>query len=179
MIEKVVLENGRMYYYGSFYPLPLKYFNIFTYYNKQMALRFDLVLSYWIFAWYLLYITQVITYSPKLIIILGIIENMIVLLLMFYYGSNITTITYFIVVNLFIKIIPFYTLRNEKIQLREIKGTFVFLLVYLTWVYTNGQSVITYYKNILESLIHNKNETPFIALITKIKSSLKNKYRNK
>ena len=144
-----------------------------------MALRFDLVLSYWIFAWYLFYITKIILYSPKLIIILGIIENMIVLLLMFYYGSNITTITYFIVVNFFIKIIPFYTLRNEKIQLREIKGTFVFLLVYLTWVYINGQSVITYYKNILDSLIHNKNETPFIALITKIKSSLKNKYRNK
>jgi uncharacterized membrane protein len=98
---------------------------------------------------------------------------------MFYYGSNVTTITYFIVVNLFIKIIPFYTLKNEKIQSREIKGSIIFLLIYLVWVYINGQSVITYYKNILDSLIHNKNETPFIALISKIKSSLKNKYKNK
>ena len=144
-----------------------------------MALRFDLVLSYWIFAWYLLYITKIVSYSPKLMLFLGIIENSLVLLLMFYYGSNITTITYFIVVNLFIKVIPFYTLINEKMQSREVKGTIIFLLIYLVWVYINGQSVITYYKNIINSLIHNKNETPFIALITKIKSSLKNKYRNK
>jgi uncharacterized membrane protein len=100
-------------------------------------------------------------------------------MLMFYYGSNTTTITYFIVVNLFIKIIPFYTLRNEKIKLREIKGACVFLIMYLVWVYINGKYVITYYKHILDSLIHNKNETPFIALMTKITSSLKNKYRNK
>ena len=139
-----------------------------------MSLRFDLVLSYWIFAWYLLYITKVISYSPKLVIIFGIIENIIVLMLMFYYGSNTTTITYFIVVNFFIKIIPFYTLRNEKIKLREIKGTCVFLIMYLVWVYINGKYVITYYKNMLDSLIHNKNETPFIALMTKITSSLKN-----
>jgi len=144
-----------------------------------MALRFDLVLSYWIFAWYLLYIIKVISYSPKLMILLGIIENTLLLLIMFYYGSNMKTITYFIVVNLFIKIIPFYTLKNEKIQSREIKGSIIFLLIYLAWVYINGQSVIKYYKNILDSLIHNKNETPFIALITKIKSSLKNKYKNK
>ena len=144
-----------------------------------MALRFDLVLSYWIFAWYLLYITKIVSYSPKLMILLGIIENTLLLLIMFYYGSNMKTITYFIVVNLFIKIIPFYTLKNEKIQSREIKGSIIFLLIYLAWVYINGQSVIKYYKNILDSLIHNKNETPFIALITKIKSSLKNKYRNK
>jgi hypothetical protein len=144
-----------------------------------MTLRFDLVLSYWIFAWYLLYITKIVSYSPKLMILLGIIENTLLLLIMFYYGSNVTTITYFIVVNLFIKIIPFYTLKNEKIQSREIKGSIIFLLIYLVWVYINGQSVITYYKNILDSLIHNKNETPFIALISKIKSSLKNKYKNK
>ena len=144
-----------------------------------MALRFDLVLSYWIFAWYLLYITKIVSYSPKLMILLGIIENTLLLLIMFYYGSNMKTITYFIVVNLFIKIIPFYTLKNEKIQSREIKGSIIFLLIYLAWVYINGQSVIKYYKNILDSLIHNKNETPFIALITKIKSSLKNKYKNK
>jgi hypothetical protein len=38
-------------------------------------MRFDLVFSYWIFAWYLLYMAKIIKYSPKLVIVLGIIEN--------------------------------------------------------------------------------------------------------
>ena len=50
-----------------------------------MALRIDLVFSYWMFFWYILYAFKLTKYSPKFIIGLGIIENFIMLLLMFYY----------------------------------------------------------------------------------------------
>lgn len=38
-------------------------------------MRLDYVFSYWIFAWYLLYIAKITKYNPKFVLILGIIEN--------------------------------------------------------------------------------------------------------
>ena len=32
-----------------------------------MNLRFDLVFSYWIFIWYILYICHIVEYSPKFV----------------------------------------------------------------------------------------------------------------
>ena len=43
----------------------------------MVALRGDLVFSYWIYVWYLLYIFKLIKYSPKLPLILGLIDNVI------------------------------------------------------------------------------------------------------
>ena len=42
--------------------------------------RFDLLFSYWIFIWYLLYIFEIIDASPKLALIVGLIENAMLLL---------------------------------------------------------------------------------------------------
>ena len=51
------------------------------------ALRADLVFSYWIFVWYLLYIFKVTSYNPKLYLLLGLIENLAYLFLMIYYNN--------------------------------------------------------------------------------------------
>jgi hypothetical protein len=137
-----------------------------------MILRVDFILSYWIFTWYILYIINIVSYSPKLIIILGIFENLITLIIMILYGSNFKTIIYFIIINIIIKGIPFYTIRNDKIKLRDIYSTIILILIYLLWVKINGESVIKYYKKILDSLIHNKNDTIGIAILTKIEKSI-------
>ena len=65
-------------------------------------MRFDFVFSYWIFAWYLLYMAKIVQPSPKLVILLGIIENTALLLGMILYGSNLRTISSFILINTFI-----------------------------------------------------------------------------
>jgi hypothetical protein len=76
------------------------------------ALRGDLVFSYWIYVWYLLYIFKFIKYSPKIPLILGLIDNIIMLLMMLLYGTSSRTIFYFIVINTLIKVMPIYYLRN-------------------------------------------------------------------
>ena len=139
-----------------------------------MTLRPDFILSYWIFAWYILYITKVVSYSPKLIILLGIFENFITFMIMVLYGSNVKTIIYFIIINVFIKIIPFYTVRNETIRSRDIFATIFVILVYLLWVKINGQSVIKYYTKIIYSLTHNKTDTIGIYILTKIENIITN-----
>ena len=133
-----------------------------------MLLRIDLVFSYWIFFWYLFYIYKITNYSPKFILGLGIIENIITYCLMVYFGSKITTLISFI------KIIPFYTLRKETIKWQDVKATFLLFFVYCIWVYMNGESVIEYQNRIIDSLLHNKNATPFMYVISEFQKLISN-----
>lgn len=133
-----------------------------------MALRADLVFSYWIFVWYLLYMADIIGYSPKIVIGLGIIENGIMLLFMFLFGSTFENIAKFLIINTFIKLIPYYTLIHETFRLKDAYFGLLLFAVYSLYVYMNGKSVIEYQNKIYDSLIHNKNDTPFMYLVTKI-----------
>lgn len=138
-----------------------------------MLLRIDLVFSYWIFAWYLLYIYRfpifITNYSPKFAIGLGIIENIFTFLFMFYFGASRQTLFMFVIINTMIKLLPFYTLRNETIQLKDIYATILLFSIYAIWVYINGESVIEYQNKILNSLAQNRNETPLMYFIERIR----------
>ena len=138
-----------------------------------MALRFDLVFSYWIYIWYLFYIYRFISYSPKIAIGLGIIDNIIMLALMIYFGSNVKAIFYFILINTFIKVVPFYTLRNETIRLKDVYFTIILFIIFIIWLHINQQNLIGNIKLIHDSLLYNKNQTPFMSLLGKIESNFK------
>jgi hypothetical protein len=135
-----------------------------------MLYRIDLVFSYWIFVWYLLYVLHIVKYNPKFAIIIGIIENIVMFLTMIYFGSSYETLFNFIIINIFIKFIPYYTLIQTSIAYNDIKVTILLFLIYSIWVYINRESVIEYQNKIFDSLIHNKNQTPLMFLIQKIKT---------
>jgi len=131
-------------------------------------MRFDLVFSYWIFAWYLLYMAKIVKSNPKLVIVLGIIENTALLIGMIMYGSNLRTISSFIVINTFIKLLPYYSLRSETIRISDWKpAAFVFLL-YCYWLYLNQEDLTGNYKKVFDSLINNRNDTPMMQLLEKV-----------
>ena len=139
----------------------------------MVALRGDLVFSYWIYVWYLLYIFKLIKYSPKLPLILGLIDNIIMLLMMLLYGTSSRTIFYFIVINTLIKVIPVYYLRNETIKINDIYFMFGLLSVFIIWLQINKQSLVGNIKLIHDSLLYGKDKSPFIAFINKLKSNFK------
>jgi hypothetical protein len=132
-------------------------------------MRIDLVFSYWIFAWYLLYKAQLFNYNPKFIIIVGIIENLFLLVYMIMHGSNAHTIQWFIFINTIIKVIPFYTLRNDRIQMRDVWFSGLVFGMYAVWIALNRQSITGNYKEVVDSLVKNRDETPFLKLIKKLK----------
>lgn len=133
-------------------------------------MRVDLVFSYWIFAWYLLYIVKIVKYSPKFAIGIGILENILLLCFMILNGSNKRTIFYFVFINTFIKVIPFCTLKREKIQVKDIYAFFALFLGYLVWIIINKQNLAGNYKMVYESLIHNTDEMPFLQLVNYVKN---------
>jgi hypothetical protein len=128
-------------------------------------MRVDLVFSYWIFAWYLLYKARLLSYNPKFIIIVGLIENLLLLVYMIMHGSNAHTIQWFIFINTIIKVIPFYTLHNERIQMRDVWFSGLVFGMYAVWIALNRQSLAGNYKTVIDSLVKNRDETPFLKLI--------------
>jgi hypothetical protein len=137
-------------------------------------LRVDLVFSYWVYFWYLLYALKITNYSPKFPLIIGLIDNLIMFILMLMYGTSGSTIFYFIVINTLIKVVPLYYLRNESINMRDVYFTAFLFLIFIIWLHINKRSLIGNIKLIYESLLYGKEETPFIAFIKKVKKTLKN-----
>jgi hypothetical protein len=137
------------------------------------ALRVDLVFSYWIYFWYILYVFKIIYFSPKFPLILGLIDNLIMLPLMLTYGTSRETIFYFILINTIIKVIPLYYLRFEKIRIKDIYFTSFLFVIFIFWLHINKQSLFGNIKVIHDSLLYGQDKTPFMALINKIKTNFK------
>ena len=137
------------------------------------ALRTDLVFSYWIYFWYILYAFKITTYSPKFPLILGLLDNIIMLVLMLVYGTSKRTIFYFIIINTLIKVVPLYYLRNESIKMKDIQFTILLFILFIFWLHLNKQSLIGNIKLIHDSLLYGQNKTPFMALINNLKKNFK------
>ena len=128
--------------------------------------RIDFVFSYWIFAWYLLFIFKYTKYSPKLALIIALFHNTLVLILMIYYKVNLFQIIFFCFLNLFIKIIPLWTLRNNKSY--DIKATLTLVIIYMIWLYINNTNVIIVYNKQINNIKNNKPVGPVTEFINKL-----------
>jgi hypothetical protein len=138
------------------------------------ALRADLVFSYWIYLWYILYAFKITNFSPKFPLILGLIDNIIMLLLMLVYGTSKETIFYFIIINTLIKVVPLYYLRNEPIKSIDIYFTIFLFVIFFGWLHFNKQSLFGNIKLIHDSLLYGEDNTPFMAFINNVKKNFKN-----
>jgi hypothetical protein len=101
--------------------------------------RFDFIFSYWIFFWYLCYECSLTTYNPKLAIVLGLIENAGVFMIMLYYQYK--YIAYFLIINFFIKVIPYWTVRNTPYTKKDVYALVLYFLIYLIWCSVNGKTL--------------------------------------
>ena len=157
--------------------LYLLYYTIMEF-TSIIPYRFDLLFSYWIFAWYLLYIFKIVDASPKLALILGIIENLALLYsIIFIQSQSLKTIILFIIINTCFKVIPLYTLSNEKINLeKDVKNTAIVFTLYIIWLFVLNRNVTKVRKNLLQlfSKNHkiNKETTPGTALILDLEKKI-------
>lgn len=99
-----------------------------------MMARFDLVFSYWVFAWYLLYMAGVVTANPKFALLMALGVNILQLLFM----TDPVKMLIFVGINMFIKVLPLYTLRHLPVG--NPGPTVVVFLLFLTWFALNQGS---------------------------------------
>lgn len=138
------------------------------------ALRIDLVFSYWLFIWYILYKFKFTSYSPKFLLIIGLVDNIVMFIMMLTYGTSYKTIIYFIIINTLIKVIPLYYLRNNSIKMKDIYFSILLFIIFIIWLHINAQSLIGNTKTIHDSLLYGQNKTPLIGFINIIQNNFKN-----
>ena len=132
-------------------------------------MRYDLVFSYWILFWWVLYICRFTgDYNPKFLLILGIIENLIVIFAMIYYRTKSYLVFLFILIFIFIKIIPLYIIRNSIIQINDIYASILLFSIYLFWLHLNHIPLNFFTKKMHDFIIKNKNIFPTMQLIMKL-----------
>ena len=130
----------------------------------------DLILSYWLFAWFVLYYNNVTKYSPLFLLYLGFLENLVMLVMMIFYQVELFRIIVFIIVNTIIKVSPIYLIRDRKIGWDDIYASIVVVVVYGIWVYSRlGKSIFEVQTHIMDAFLKNEYQTPLMSLAYSIK----------
>jgi hypothetical protein len=132
-----------------------------------------MVFSYWILVWFILYYFKLTQFSPKFAITVGILENIVLFIFMIIWGTSLRTKIWFVIINTLIKILPFYYLRNEPYNLKDIYFTFGLFLLFVIWLHINKENLIGNAKLMYDSFIYGKDNTPFMSLLHKIEGNFK------
>ena len=138
-----------------------------------MYYRLDLVFSYWIFAWFLFYYFKIVSYNPKIAIILSLTYNIFTLFLMAYFRVPFINLAGFIFINFFIKVLPLWYVWNTKMKLDDFLFLLFLFLVYILWCTINKINIIQHKMNMFQSLISGKAETPFLHLLQQLATYFK------
>ena len=150
------------------------------------VIRFDFVFSYWILIWFLIYyfanpktsnIAVIIKkyFNPKLAFILGLTENILTLFFLFIFGKSFD-IMFFAGSVVFLKSIPLYLMRYDKIIWKNDSFVLFFVFVlYNVYLYMNDTNVYNIYLKTIRSLIEQKNQTPMYNFISRFYKYFTNK----
>ena len=129
-------------------------------------IRPDLIFSYWIYLWYILYIFKVVKYNPKLAIICGMIENLVIFLLMCIYNTKKILVVLFIIMFFILKLIPLYTIWNVDIKLKDdIINTSLLFIIYLIWIRLNQLNITDALNSTKNLILYNKNTMPGMIIL--------------
>lgn len=99
-----------------------------------MTRRFDFVFSYWMFAWYVVYMVGLVPFNPFPFLVAAGIVNLGELVL-----GRTKNPRLFIIINLFIKVLPIVSLLKVPVRPVDIQAGFVYLVTYLGWMFVNRE----------------------------------------
>lgn len=135
------------------------------YHNYYMIFNY---FSYWIFIWYILYVFNLIKYNPKIGLLFSLVANILLLILMIFYKTTIHLVFLLLLVILFEKIIPLYTIWNTKIRLQDIYFFVILFSIYIAWIIIDKQNNHEVINSIKNLIIYKKNTLPGMQLLEKM-----------
>ena len=133
-----------------------------------ISLRIDYIFSYWIIAVFILYELGWIKYSPKLLLFAGLLENIGSIALLFFYSVSWLTIFIFIINTFLIKVLPLIIVWKDRIKREDVYFSIGIFLLYNIWIQINNINIFQFYNLIMDSIIHERNETPFFWTLKKL-----------
>lgn len=106
----------------------------------------DMLLSNWALAVYILYMLNIITFSPKLLLIIALIVATCTIIGSFFANKlTMHSIIAYILFTFFCKLIPLYTVRQDKITKNVIIYTLIVLIIYLLYLDVKQTSFLNVY----------------------------------
>jgi hypothetical protein len=114
-------------------------------------MRVDFLFSYWIVFWYILFMFNLISYNPKFVLVVALIQNTVLFIYKLWIGSFLVAFLLGIII-LCMKVIPLYTLYDTKIKKKDIYFSIVLFILYIIWIYLNG----THLYDIMIEINNNK-----------------------
>ena len=124
----------------------------------------DLLFSYWIFAWFLIYLFYPIA-NPLFGLWIALVENIFVLSTLQKDQPR------FLLMMFLSKVIPIYLLRKTKIKWKDVKVFGVVFIVYNIYLNIRGLNIFRVYKITTQSIRNGNNRTPFFYLTTRFFAS--------
>lgn len=133
-------------------------------------IRIDLIFSYWVLLWFILYVFKLVPYNPLFWLWVALIENFLNIGLFIYY-KRFEFLWAFIAVIFIIKVLPIWYLRNTPIRINDMIFGLILFIVYYCWLIYNNSSLHKLYNATYDSIKNNKPSytTPFIYFMNSIK----------
>lgn len=133
--------------------------------------NFAHLFSFWIFLWFFLYYFGYFKdYNPKLALTVGMAIEIFMIILMFFNGVSIRYIFIFFLLQVFIKVIPLYIIRNKPSidPIPDLKSTIIVFFIYLAFLYWNDVDVIDFNTKAFYNFTHGVPNSLFMQLLDDI-----------
>jgi hypothetical protein len=125
-------------------------------------MRFDLLLSTWIFIWFVLFGFKMVRFNPSLILILSFALVAFEVVILKYYGIQTYDLVKFIIVNvIFIKLLPLISLAlngDLLVTLQDTYFTIFLVMIYTLYLYANHINAYNYYKVLADAYVKNEDK---------------------
>lgn len=123
----------------------------------------DLIFTYWIFTWFLLYyLVFPDLYNPKFALISGLIVNLLILCILIYNAVPLFYIIGFMIVILVTKISPLYLIRKTKIRTNDIYFTVCLFLLYGLYFWIKENKNLKQRRSELRNFLSGKGNSPIM-----------------
>jgi hypothetical protein len=124
------------------------------------------IYSYWIFAWFILFLLNIIPYNPFIFIIIAYILTLFELLYIYLKNANKYNLIKFFIINIIIKLIPILILiylNKITIKYNDIYFGILLLFTYLFFMIILNINPFTEYNKVFDTYINddNKNKSIF------------------
>lgn len=148
----------------------------------------DYLFSYWIFAWFIIFIlfikTKIVNnkqkefiktyFNPRFALIIALFENIALFIYFVFHNAKNYILFKYIFMIFFFKIIPFILLRKEKVRwCNEISITIVIFILYCVYLELNHIHLHDVIQETSINILSNTNNTPFFRLLQTISSIYK------
>lgn len=146
-------------------------------------IEFIHLFSYWIIVWFIIYYIYYMIFNnnnkmsmivnPIPVLIMGIIENVIMLIIMIISYKPISSIILYLIMIICMKLVPLYLLQNRPILwFKSILFTSIVFLIYNLYLIYNQTSIYEVYKKTMNSLLQGKYDTPGYNLIHQLMNKI-------